>query len=151
MLKLTLMKFLFKKIPPKYFLLSQIILLVFTLAFLFGIHYMVNIQYAASDKLFSLGPVTSKPKSFTLDLDQPTLDSLVFDNEILLSGKTGPNMEVLISTDTSNEVIKSKTDGTFSLSLGLKEGINNIKVVVIDSMGDSRQEERTVYYSKEKI
>lgn len=151
MLELFFMKFLLKKIPPKYFFLSQIILLTLALIFLFGIHYIVNIQYAPNNKPFSLGPVTSKPKSFTLDLDQPAQDSLVFNKEILLSGKTGPNMEVLISSNSTNQVIKSKTNGTFSLTLELEEGINQIKVVVFDTTGDFREEERTVYHSKEKI
>ncbi len=144
------MKFLFKKIPPKYFILSQIIIFLLSLIFLLGIHYIVNIQYKISDKPFSLGPVTSKPKSFTLNLDQGD-DGLTYESQMLISGKTGPNMEILIFTNTDNLIIKSKIDGTFSTSLELEEGVNNIKVIVFDTMGDFREETRTVYYSEERI
>lgn len=145
------MNILLKKIPPKYFILSQLFILIVSLAFLFGIHYIVNIQYKVSDKPFAQGPVTSKPKSFTLNIAQPDENTLVFDKEISLSGQTGPNMEVLISTNTDNMVIKSKTDGSFSTNLTLTEGVNNIKIVVFDQTGDFREAERTIYYSKEKI
>ena len=145
------MNILLKKIPPKYFILSQLFILILSLIFLFGIHYIVNIQYKVSDKPFAQGPVTSKPKSFTLNLTQPDENALVFDKEILLSGETGPNMEVLVSTDKDNIVIKSNTDGSFSANLTLTEGVNKIRVVVFDQTGDFREEERIIYYSKEKI
>lgn len=145
------MRFLFKKIPPKHFFLSQIAILFFGLIFLFAIYYIVYIQYKVSDNSFSNGPVTSAPKSFILNLDQPADNSLVFNSELLISGKTGPSMDTLIYADTQNLVIKSKSDGSFSQSLNLEEGVNNIKVVVFDKEGDSREENRLVFYSKEKI
>ena len=111
----------------------------------------MNIQYKVSDKPFAQGPVTGKPKSFALSLTQPEENALVFDKEITLSGQTGPNMEILVSTDSNNVVIKSKTDGTFTTLLTLTEGVNNIKVVVFDQTGDFREEERVIYYSKDKI
>lgn len=140
-----------KKLPPKIFLFSQIVILIVGLALLFGLYYILNIQYKISENLFEAGPVTSAPKSFTLDLDQPSDDSLVFQSSILISGKTGANMDLLISTDSSDEIIQSKNDGTFSYTLSLDEGVNNIKVVVFDKDGDSRSIDRTVYYSKEKL
>lgn len=151
MLKCSLMRFLFKKIPPKYFLLSQFALLFFGLLFLFYINYIINIQYKVSDKPFSQGPLTSAPKSFILTLDQPADNSLVFEDSLLISGKSGPNMEILIYSDTQDLVIKSKVDGTFSQSLSLSEGVNNIKVVAFDKEGNSREEKRTLYYSEERL
>lgn len=145
------MKVLFKKIPPKYFILSQFALLLFGLLFLLLIHFLVNIRYKYSPSYFYKGPVTTNPKSFTLDLTQPSDDLLTFDEQILVSGKTSPQMQVLISTDTYDLVIESKPDGTFSQSLDLEEGVNNLSVVVFDHKGDTREENRTIYYSKEKI
>lgn len=139
------------KLSKKQFIISHILILIAGLFFIFGLYYILNIQYKQTQKPFEAGPVTSKPKSFTLDLDQPSDDTLNFSSQILLSGKTGPNLEVLISTDSSDQVITSKSDGTFSLTLDLNEGVNNITVTAFDSTGDSRFAERTVYYSKEKI
>lgn len=145
------MKILFKKISPKYFILSQLAILLFGLLFLLTLHFLVNIQYKDPPSSFSKGPVTTKPKSFTLDLTQPSDDLLTFDEQILIAGKTGPKMQILLSTQTQDVVIESRLDGTFSQSLDLKEGVNNLKVAVFDNKGDTREEERTLYYSKEKI
>lgn len=147
---LLLMK-LDKKISQKSFFLSHILILMIGLIFLFGLYYILNIQYKSSSDPFSNGPVTSKPKSFTLNLDQPADESLVFTSTILVSGKGGPNMEVLISTDSQDLVIEAKADGTFSQTLNLDEGVNNLKVVAFDSTGDTREADRLVYYSKEKL
>lgn len=140
-----------KNLSTKQFIISQILLLIVGLTFLFGLFYILNIQYQISNKPFLNGPVTTTPKSLRLDLDHPDDDTLVFQDSILISGKTSPSKEVLIFTDTQNTVINSKKDGSFSLSLNLNEGENKITVVVFDQTGDSRSIERTVYYSKEKI
>lgn len=140
-----------KKISSKQFITSQILILILGLSFLFGLYYILNIQYQTPSDPFLYGPVTSKPKTFTLNLNQPTDETLSFQSQILISGKTAPNSEVLISTDTDDQVIESKSDGSFSQSLDLNEGVNNIKVVAFDKTGDTRSAERTVYYSKEKL
>lgn len=140
-----------KKLSGKHFIISHILILIVGLIFLGGLYYILNIQYQKSSDPFLYGPVTSKPKSFTLNLDQPADETLTYQEAILLSGKTGSNMEVLISTDTDDQVIKSKPDGTFSLTLNLDTGVNNIKVVAFDQTGDTRELERTIYYSKEKL
>lgn len=112
---------------------------------------MVNIRYQKPKELFLNGPVTTLPKSLRLDLDQPDQDTLSFSGSIIVSGKTGPKKDVLISTETNDLVIQSKVDGSFSTVLNLDEGVNNITVAVFDTTGDSRVAQRTVYFSKEKI
>lgn len=140
-----------KKLTTKQFVTSQLIILVLGLIFLSGLHYILNIQYQKGENPFLNGPVTTPPKTLRLDLDHPDDNSLFFENSILVSGKTSPLKEVLIFTDSQNLVISSKKDGSFSLSLNLDEGENNITVAVFDSRGDFRSAERTVYYTKEKI
>lgn len=140
-----------RKLSQKEFIIAHILILIVGLSFLFGLYYILNIQYKQVQKPFEAGPVTTKPKSFTLDLDQPADDTLTFSSQILLSGKSGPNLEVLISTESFDQVIKSKADGTFSLTLNLDEGVNNILVTAFDQTGDSKSAERVVYYSKEKL
>ena len=114
-------------------------------------YYILNIQYQKHDRPFLNGPVTTLPKTLRLDLDHPDDMSLTFQSSILVSGQAGPDREVLIFTDSQNLVLKSKNDGSFSVSLNLDEGENRIVAVVFDATGDSRSSERTIYYSKEKI
>ena len=139
------------KIPTKLFIFSHILILISGLIFIAGLYYILNIQYQKSTGPFSAGPVTSLPKTLRLNLDQPDNDSLSFQSSIIVSGQTSPNMDVLISSDNNDLVVKSKKDGSFSTVLNLQESVNQITISVFDTTGDSRSESRTVYYSKEKI
>lgn len=140
-----------KSLSKKVFVISMLIIAISGLTFIFGLYYILNIQYKPESNRLLLGPVTTAPKSLRIDLDQPDDNLLVFDPSIIVSGKTAPNNKVLIFTDTKNLVINAKPDGTFSTILNLDEGVNRITTVVFDSQGDSRSAERTVFYSKEQI
>lgn len=140
-----------KKLSFKQFIFSQSLILFISLIFLTGLYYILNIQYQEPNKPFLHGPITSPPKSLRLDLDQPDQDSLSYQSSIIVSGKTGPLKEVLISHDAQDVVIKSKSDGSFSTVINLDEGENRIVAVVFDVTGDTRSAERTVYYSREKL
>lgn len=140
-----------KKLSQKAVFLSLLSIFLVSLAFLFSLFYILNIQYQKPKELFSNGPVTTLPKSLMLNLATPDDNFLTFQSSVVISGSTSPSLEVLISTQTQDLVIKSKPDGSFSTVLDLDEGVNIIQVVVFDSKGGSKQEERTIYYSKEKI
>lgn len=140
-----------KKLTTKQFIISLLLILTLSLIFIFGLYYILNIQYHRSSNPFLNGPVTTLPKTLRFDLTLPEDDSLVFQSPILVSGKTNPLSEVLIFTDSQNLVLKSKNDGSFSVSLDLDEGENKITTAVFDQTGDSKSAERTIYFSKEKI
>lgn len=140
-----------KKLSLKAFIISQVLILIIGLLFLGSLYYILNIQYQKSSNPFANGPVTTPPKTLVLDLSQPDEDSLVFKSYILVSGQTSPGKEVLVFTDSQNLVTKSKLNGSFSTTLELEEGVNKITVVAFDNNGESKQIQRTLYYSKEKI
>lgn len=139
------------KLSSSHFILSMTSILIIGLAFLAGLYYILNIQYQKPQNLFSNGPVTTPPRTLRLDLDQPVDDSLIFQSSIIVAGQTAPGINVLITTDTNDLVIKSAGNGSFSTVLNLDEGVNKIMVAIFDSIGDSKSVTRTVYYSKEKI
>lgn len=140
-----------KTLSSKQFFVSQFLVFLFGFLFLAGLYYILNIQYQKSTRPFSMGPVTASPKTLRLDLDRPEDDSLVFQNSVIISGQTTPFREILIFTENSDLVITSKKDGSFSTILNLDEGVNRITASVFDTGGDTKIQERTVYYSKEKL
>lgn len=140
-----------KKLSSKAFFLSHLLIFTVSLVFLFGLFFILNIQYQKPKELFSNGPVTTLPKSLMLNLEQPDDNSLTFQSSVVVSGSTAPSSDVLISTQTRDLVIKSKQDGSFSTVLNLDEGVNTVTAVVFGPTGDSKSETRTVYYSKEKL
>lgn len=139
------------KLSAKQFIISQFLILVGGLIFILGLYYILNIQNISPISPFAGGPVTTRPKTLRLDLDQPDDDTLSFQSSILISGKTASRAEVLILTDTQNLVLTSNLDGSFSTVLNLEQGVNEVTVVVFDRSGDSRSLEKSVYYSKEKL
>lgn len=140
-----------KKLSTKQFIFSQFLILIASLVFLFGLFYILNIQYQKPTSPFSNGPLTTPPRTLRLDLDHPDDDNLTFQSSIIVSGQTAPLKDVLIFTNAQDLVITSKSDGSFSTILNLDEGVNKIVAAVFDATGDSKSAERTVFYSKEKI
>lgn len=139
-----------QKLSPKIFWLSQTVILLSGLIFLTGLYYVLNSPQ--NDPSYATrGPVTTMPKSLRIDLDQPDDNLLTFSSSLVVSGNTLPNLRVLISTESQDSVVESKKDGSFSTVINLNEGINNLVVVVFDTGGETKQIERTIYYSKEKI
>jgi hypothetical protein len=118
----------------------------------FTIYYYYNHQPKADQLSYeSKGPVTTPPASLTLEVGSPEEDSLLFQSTVIISGQTAPSSSVLISSEANDTVIQSTSEGSFSTVYDLQEGINNITIAVFDKNGDSRQINRTVYYTKEKI
>ena len=103
-------------------------------------------------KQYSLtGPVTREPSSLILELNTPDDNLLTFDSSLLISGKTQGNTEVLITSLDLDLVTKSRPDGNFSATFSLTEGLNEIKIIPVNTKGEQKEIDRTIYYSKEKI
>ena len=141
-----------KQLSNKTFVISQLLILILGLAFIFGLNYLMNpISKAAKSTSLSEGPVTSTPASLTLEVGSPDDELLVFNSNLIINGKTLQKLNVLISSDTEDLVVVSKSDGSFTADLTLSPGVNEISIVVFDDKGDQREIRRTIYYSKEKI
>jgi hypothetical protein len=146
MLKLT------QKLTTQHFIFSQIIILIVGLIFAGWLYNILYIQHQPQDQnSFQTGPVTTQPKTLRIDLNEPEDDMLTYSSQILISGKTKPLTEILISSDFTDAVIESKADGSFSHVFDLEEGVNRITAAVFDEVGEVRMVEKQVYYSKEKI
>lgn len=101
--------------------------------------------------VFNFKPVTSEVTNTTLNLSSPDDNQLVFDSNLLLQGKTTPGSTVLVSFEDSDMVVEVAENGDFSSTVYMDEGLNEFSVTAIDKAGNTKQEERTIYYSKEKI
>lgn len=134
----------------KAFVLTQVLIAILLLTTLGSVYYFLT-KSSANPSYSQTGPVTTQPASLNLNLDSPDDDLMVFNSSVVVSGKTLPNIYVLVSSDSDDFIIKSKEDGTFSGDLELELGQNELTVSAFDSSGDSREAKRTIFYSKEKI
>ncbi len=96
-------------------------------------------------------PVTTAPVSFVLNVSSPDDNSLVYDPNVLLQGKTSPGATILVSMNTADQVITVSDKGDFSSTLKLDNGVNTVIIAAFDDAGNSKTEYRTLYYSKEKL
>ncbi len=134
------------------FILSQIVILIVGLAFIAWLYFYLNKGVGNRVDSFNNGrPVTAQPTSLTLEVSSPEDNLLSFSSNMLISGKTGANKQVLITSPQHDMVVTAKNDGNFSADFPLELGVNNINVAVFDDNGDPRTVEKIVYYSKEKL
>ncbi len=142
--------FMAKQLSTTFFILSMIIILLAGTGFFAALHFFVNpLQNPTTASSYQ--PVTSLPVSLTLNLSSPEDNSLVFDNNLLVSGKTIPNALILITINDNNQFINASNIGDFSLTIKLQLGGNQLIVSSFDNLGNYKSELRTIYYSGEKL
>lgn len=138
-------------LSTKTFALSQLLILILGITFIGSLYYLLNVQYQSRVQPFLAGPITNSPKSLSLEVTDPADDSLVFKSNLLLSGKTLPNLKILISSDQKDQVTTSSADGSFSSSLTLNSGPNKISITVFSATGEEKTVTKNVYFSNESI
>lgn len=110
-----------------------------------------NNTSAPSIEALNLKPVTFAPSDITLSLSSPDDNILVTDSSLLLQGKTTSKSTVVVSFEASDLLVDISPSGEFSTTIFLDEGVNQFTVTAFDDQGNLKQEERMVYYSKEKL
>ncbi len=112
---------------------------------------LYGLPIATDFKLKDYRPVTQTPTNLTLELNNPDDQTLSFDKNIIVSGKTASHATVLISTDNNDQVIEASNTGDFSQVVPLSSGLNQLLIMAFNLGGDQKQITRTVYYSEEKL
>lgn len=139
-------------LSTKAFLLSILTILIIGVVFLLGLSFYLNEGQLICCKkdLADYQPVTRAPLSLNLEIKSPDDELLVFDKNIIVSLKTTPFATVVITgKDTLGGEANDK--GELSKIVTLGEGINELKVTVFDGSGNSKSDQRVIYYSEEKL
>ena len=84
-----------------------------------------------------------------LVLDEPQDQQATTSSEIVISGKTNPNSQVVAYTDTSEEIFESDENGKFSGVFVLEEGPNEITITAFGNKEEEVTETRSVVYITE--
>lgn len=139
-----------RTLSPATFIISMIFLLMVPLGATFYLYLSINdLPYEKLDVLTV--PVTQEPVSLTLNLSSPDDNVFTTSSDLLVQGKTSPKAEIILSTEAEDFVLETSSSGSFSTTIRLTEGVNSIEVSAFDDLGNNKDEQRTVYYSKEKI
>lgn len=99
-------------------------------------------------------PPAEEPKAeaFSLTLTQPENEAISSTDKVTVSGKTAKDATIVLNGPLGDEVLEASANGTFTVSLGLEEGANEINVTAYSADGGQEQTEtRTVNYTKEEF
>lgn len=102
-----------------------------------------------------LPPVVQKeapPKEFTLTLTSPADEAVLETPQVSVAGKTEGGATVVVAGPLGEEVVEATADGTFTTTVALEEGVNEIVVTAYPPAGgEEKTETRTVNYTKEEF
>lgn len=97
-------------------------------------------------------PKNKKPdQSVLLIIDTPSDESVFEDKTITLAGKTEPDAIVIVSTELEDESITPTKNGSFSTTITLTDGQNQIVITTIAPSGKETKETRIVTFSTESF
>lgn len=98
--------------------------------------------------------LTPTPKSETsvfLAIDSPKDEEVIGKKTINIVGKTIPGAVVIISTKSTDEAIKPASNGNFSTTAVIDDGVNKIEITAIAPNGEEKRIIRTVTFSTENF
>ena len=101
-------------------------------------------------------PTTSTSQTVTIQIKDIEIinpkDGMVSDNkELKVTGKTKANSIVVFETDSNQFSTLSGSDGNFSQTITLMEGVNNVIISSPLDNGEIKTSMVTVFYTPEKI
>ena len=137
-------------LSTKTFIISHLVILLSGLAF-FGSLYYILYQDKFQSVQISYNPVTKEPVSLFLEVTAPEDEILVYEDNIVISGKTGSDSTVIISGPENDAGLQASKQGEFNKVFPLSPGPNIVEITAFDSEGNSKTVTRSIYYSKEKI
>ena len=135
--------------PPKRNILPYVVLglILVTLVGLGAVLWIrKSAQPPATSQLAQVVSHTPAPLPLFLELTSPKSDELAVGEEIIVSGRTLPNITVLIYTDTDQTSLESDANGQFESTVSLDEGSNTLTVTAFADNGDEFSESIDVVY-----
>ena len=82
----------------------------------------------------------------------PAHGTVVDSQTVTMSGKSEPNSLVLIYSNDTSGVAKTREDGSYQLQSSLEPGLNLLKIIFVSPSGQITQEENlTLYFSQKDV
>lgn len=98
-----------------------------------------------------ISPAPASAPAISLVLDRPKDEEVVNNKVLVVSGKTQSNAVVVITTESSDEVIMPSANGSFSTTVNLDDGQNILEIRAIAPNGESVTSKKTITYSLEEF
>lgn len=95
--------------------------------------------------------VQQENSSLYVRVSEPTDESLTAKRTLVVKGTTNPDNLIIVSTNLEDVEAKPTSEGTFSVSIDIDAGANEVITRAITPSGDSAQDIKTVTYSTEEF
>lgn len=86
-----------------------------------------------------------------LSVENPKDGDVVNKKTININGKTIPDATILVSTETSDEVVAPARNGAFSVTATIEDGTNQLTITAIAPNGEEAKVIRTITFSTENF
>ncbi|HET9947005.1 MAG TPA: hypothetical protein VFQ63_02985 [Patescibacteria group bacterium] len=118
-----------------------------------GFYFYQSTKVLPPGKLASVkvNPPTPTLPPVYLSIDSPQDESVTSNKTVTVSGKTVPDATIVVSTDTADQVITPSTTGTFSTTVTIGSGENEIHILSIGANGLETQKTITVSYTTDNF
>ncbi|HSD98857.1 MAG TPA: hypothetical protein VLB73_04150 [Patescibacteria group bacterium] len=100
-------------------------------------------------KTITLQKPTPDVNAVPLSVDSPADESVTSSKIVTVSGKTQPQATIVVTTDTTDTVVKPSSSGAFSLTVTLATGENRIFLLAVMPDGSESQKVLTVNVTTE--
>lgn len=108
------------------------------------INFYLNARSAGSNSKINT-------KNLTLSVTSPDKNQATAQKEVQVSGSTGKESIVTVSTATETKILETKS-ALFSSKLSLREGVNVIQIVAFDpNTGESETTNRQILYLENEL
>lgn len=79
-----------------------------------------------------------------LTIDKPGEESVDDKRTVTIAGKVTPNSTIIVSSETADQVIKPATNGSFSLTQNIEDGVNLVQITAVFPDGQEQTITKTV-------
>lgn len=138
------------------FILSFIALLIGLLVAGGAFYLYQSMKALPSPKdVLTVKPVKSSPTPDTsgdfITVETPADEAVVDRKIITIAGKTLPDTTIIVSSDTEDQVIKPASNGNYTLTQTIGDGVNILQITAIFPDGSEKKISRTITYSTESF
>lgn len=123
-------------------------------ALAFYLYQTTKVVPLPKSQTFSLTPKAQKPtptSSIFLTLDTPKDEEVISIKTVIIAGKTTKDAVIIVTVSSADHVVTPAQDGSFSVSMVLENGANQIEVTAVAPNGEEATVLRTVTVSTESF
>ena len=135
-------------------ILSFIAILIGLLASGVAFYFYQSTKTIPPSKLKTIAIVSPAPTtqpSIFLTIDNPKDEEVTDKKIITVSGKTTPDATVILSSQIADNVINPSSTGSFSTTVTITDGENEIQITAIAPNGEETTLKQTITYSTESF